>query len=229
MSKKIYKKVIDKVNKMTEKEIKESILAANPQLEKDINLVKLTDNHLSVINAALETYYRLKAGQIDMALDIAYNYKIKREQSEAISTIIRSFALPELATSNLGSSYGFNSPQIGDAKIAYEIRKTFEEVLAVKRNDGYYGSTVDFDGPLKITEEPLPKVVNFVNYIDHKFTDKQSDIINDYYHLKDFEKMWQYVDSITSKLPKGDKREIVPSFNGVTLRIYKPRKIKNLT
>ncbi len=58
--------------------------------------------------------------------------------------------MPELATSNLGSSYGFNSPQIGDAKIAYEIRKTFEEVLAVKRNDGYYGSTVDFDGPLKI-------------------------------------------------------------------------------
>lgn len=34
MSKKIYKKVIDKVNKMTEKEIKESILAANPQLKK---------------------------------------------------------------------------------------------------------------------------------------------------------------------------------------------------
>jgi hypothetical protein len=99
----------------------------------------------------------------------------------------------------------------------------------VKRNDGYYGSTVDFDGPLKITEEPLPEVVNFVNYIDHKFTDKQSDIINDYYHLKDFGKMWEYVDSITSKLPKGDKREIVPSFNGVTLRIYKPRKIKNLT
>ena len=48
--------------------------------EKDnINVVKLTDTHLSVINAALETYYRLKSGQIDMALDIAYNYKIKHE------------------------------------------------------------------------------------------------------------------------------------------------------
>ena len=58
--------------------------------EKDnINVVKLTDTHLSVINAALETYYRLKSGQIDMALDIAYNYKIKHEQSSAISTIIK--------------------------------------------------------------------------------------------------------------------------------------------
>lgn len=193
--------------------------------EKDnINVVNLTDTHLSVINAALETYYRLKSGQIDMALNIAYNYKIKREQSEAISTIIRSFALPELATSYLGSSYGFNSPQIGDAKIAYEIRKTFEEVLAVKRNGGYYGNTVDFDGPLKITEEPLPEVVNFVNYIDHKFTDKESDIINDCYHLKEFEEMWEYVDSITAKLPRGDKREIIPSFSGVIMRIHKPKK-----
>jgi hypothetical protein len=222
MSKKIYKKVIDKVNKMTEKEIKESILAANPQLEKDVNLVKLTDAHLSVINAALETYYRLKSGQIDMALDIAYDYKIKHEQSSAISTIIRSFALPELSVR--GSSYGYNSPELGDAKIAYEIQKTFQEVLAVKRNGGYYGNTVDFHGPLKSSDEPLPEVVGFVNYIDHKFTDKESDIINDCYHLKEFEEMWEYVDSITAKLPKGEKREIIPSFAGVTMRIHKPKK-----
>ena len=222
MSKKIYKKVIDKVNKMTEKEIKESILAANPQLEKDINLVKLTDTHLSVINVALETYYRLKAGQISMALDTAYGYSLNCETTKALESIIKLTILPDLFKS--GGSYGCTSPQLGDGKIAFEIRKTFEEVLAVKRNDGYYGNTVDFHGPLKTSNEPLPEVVNFVNYIDHKFTDKQSDIINDYYHLKDFEKMWQYVDSITSKLPRGDKREIIPSFNGVVMRIHKPRK-----
>ena len=199
---------------------KKSIPAA-PK-EKDMNTVKLSDAHLSVINAALETYYRLKSGQIDMALDIAYNYKIKHEQSSAISTIIRSLALPELSVR--GSSYGYNALEIGDAKIAYEIKKTFEEVLAVKRNGGYYGNTVDFHGPLKSSDEPLPEVVGFVNYIDHKFTDKQSDIINDHYHLKDFEKMWEYADSITSKLPKGEKREIVPSFAGVIMRIHKPRK-----
>lgn len=202
---------------------KKSIPAA-PKV-KDMNTVKLSDVHLSVINAALETYYRLKSGQIDMALDIAYNYKIKHEQSSAISTIIRSLALPEI--SDRGSSYGFNSLEIGDAKIAYEIKKTFEEVLAVKRNGGYYGNTVDFHGPLKASDEPLPEVVGFVNYIDHKFTDKQSDIINDYYHLKDFEKMWEYANSITSKLPKGEKREIIPSFAGVTMRIHKPRKPDN--
>jgi hypothetical protein len=199
---------------------KKSIPAA-PK-EKDMNTVKLSDAHLSVINAALETYYRLKSGQIDMALDIAYNYKIKHEQSSAISTIIRSLALPELSVR--GSSYGYNALEIGDAKIAYEIKKTFEEVLAVKRNGGYYGNTVDFHGPLKASDEPLPEVVGFVNYIDHKFTDKESDIINDCYHLKEFEEMWEYVDSITAKLPKGEKREIIPSFAGVTMRIHKPKK-----
>jgi hypothetical protein len=36
--------------------------------------------------------------------------------------------------------------------------------------------------------------------------------------------MWEYADSITAKLPKGEKREIIPSFAGVTMRIHKPRK-----
>ncbi len=43
----------------------------------------------------------------------------------------------------------------------------------------------------------------------------------------DFEKMWEYVDSITAKLPKGEKREIIPSFAGVTMRIHKPKKPGN--
>jgi hypothetical protein len=134
-------------------------------------------------------------------------------------------ALPELAKK--GCNYGYNSPELGDGKIAFEIRKTFEEVLAVKRNGGYYGYTVDFHGPLKASDEPLPEVVNFVNYIDHKFTNKESDIINDYYHLREFNKMWDFVDSLNLDLPKGEKKEIIPSFNGVTMRIHKPRKNKH--
>jgi hypothetical protein len=157
-----------------------------------------------------------------MALDIAYEYKLTYDQSHAIEKIVKVMALPELAKK--GCNYGYNSPELGDGKIAFEIRKTFEEVLAVKRNGGYYGDTVDFHGPLKASDEPLPEVVNFVNYIDHKFTDKESDIINDCYHLKEFEEMWEYVDSITAKLPKGEKREIIPSFAGVTMRIHKPKK-----
>ena len=194
--------------------------------KNEVNTVKLTDVHLSVINAALETYFRLKTGQIDIALDYAYDFKIDRQQIDAIGVLIKSIVMPEIASR--GSSYGFNSPEIGNGKIAFEIKKTFEEVLAVKRNGGYYGSTVDFHGPLKCSDEPLPEVVNFKNYIDHKFTDKQSVVINDYYHLKEFEKMWDFVDSLNLKLPNGDKKELIPSFSGVIMRIHKPRKMKNI-
>jgi hypothetical protein len=190
-----------------------------------MNTVKLTDNHLRVINTALETYFRLKTGQVDIALDYAYGFKLNHDQADAIAAIIKSIALPEISTR--GSSYSFNSPEIGDGKIAYEIKKTFEEVLAVKNNDGYYGYTVDFHGPLKASDEPLPEVVGFKNYIDYKLDKKQSKKVNKFFATKDFDGMWDYVDSLKLNLPKGEKTEIIPSFECVTIRVTKPRKKEN--
>ncbi len=42
--------------------------------------------------------------------------------------------------------------------------------------------------------------------------------------LEAAERVWAEKDSITAKLPKGEKREIIPSFAGVTMRIHKPKK-----
>jgi hypothetical protein len=187
-----------------------------------MNTVKLTDNHLRVINTALETYFRLKTGQIDIALDYAYDFKIDRQQVDAIGALIKSIVMPEIASR--GSSYGFNAPQIGDGRIAYEIKKTFEEVLAVKNNDGYYGYTVDFHGPLKASDEPLPEVVDFKNYIDYQLDKKQSKKVNKFFATKDFDAMWEYIDSLKLDLPKGEKLEIIPSFECVTIRVTNPRK-----
>ncbi len=190
-----------------------------------MNTVKLTDNHLRVINTALETYFRLKTGQVDIALDYAYGFKLNHYQADAIAAIIKSIALPEISTR--GSSYSFNSAEIGDGKIAYEIKKTFEEVLAVKNNNGYYGCTVDFHGPLKASDEPLPEVVGFKNYIDYHLDKKQSKKVNKFFATKDFDGMWDYVDSLNLDLPKGEKTEIIPSFECVTIRVTKPRKPEN--
>lgn len=187
-----------------------------------MNTVKLTDNHLRVINTALETYFRLKTGQIDIALDYAYDFKIDRQQVDAIGALIKSIVMPEIASR--GSSYGFNAPQIGDGRIAYEIKKTFEEVLAVKNNDGYYGYTVDFHGPLKASDEPLPVVVDFVNYKDYRLNKKQSAKINKFFATKDFNAMWDYIDSLNLNLAKGERTEVVPSFESVAIRVVKPRK-----
>ena len=190
-----------------------------------MNTVKLTDNHLRVISNALEVYFRLKTGQVDIALDYAYDFKIDRQKVDAIGALIKSIVMPEVASR--GCSYGFNAPEIGEGRIAYEIHKTFEEVLSVKNNDGYYGHTVNFHGPLKASDEPLPEVVDFKNYKDFNLNEKQSKKVNKLLNDKKFEEAWDYVDSLKLDLPKGEKVEIIPSFAGVVIRVTKPRKKEN--
>jgi len=186
-----------------------------------MNTVKLSDKHLAVISTALEVYYRLKSGQINIALDEAYDYSIDRDDAHIIELMIRKVAHKDLP---YGAAHGFNSEKIGNARIAYEIKKTFEEVLAVKRNDGYYGQTVDFHGPLKASDEPLPEVIDFKKHKDFELNSKQSKVINKFFAEKDYDGMWEYVDSLKLDLPKGEKTEIVPSLKNVIIRVWKPKK-----
>jgi len=185
-----------------------------------MNTFKVTDKHLAVINTALEVYYRLRSGQINMALDAAFNYSIDRDELDIIERLIRKSTHKKLSAN---AAYGFNSPEMGDAVIAYEILKTIEEYFAVKNNDGFYGSTVNFHGPLKASDEPLPIILEHKNYKDYMLNKRQSAKINKFYATKDFNKMWEYVDSLKLNLPKGEKTEIVSSFKGVTIRVTKPR------
>jgi hypothetical protein len=191
-----------------------------------MNTVKLSDKHLETIRDALETYFRMKTGQISIALDIVYNYKLNHYQTDSIESIIKTLALPEIASR--GTSYSFNSEQIKDGKIAYEITKTIDEYLSVKNNDGYYGHTVDFSGPLKASDEPLPEILEHKNYKDFVFDKKQSAKANKLYSTKNFDKLWEYVYSSFPDLPKGEKIEIIPSFANVTVRVYKPRRKNEL-
>lgn len=187
-----------------------------------MNTVKLSDKHLEVIRDALETYFRMKLGQVATALDIVYDYKLDYDKSYSIESIVKAMVLPEIASR--GTSYSFNSPQIGDGTIAYEITKTIDEYLSVKKNDGYYGHTVDFSGPLKASEEPLPEILDHKNYKDFEMDKKQSAKANKLYSSKNFDKLWEYVNEVFPKLPKGQKVEIIPSFKCVTVRVTKPRK-----
>lgn len=191
-----------------------------------MNTVKLSDVHLAVINAALETYFRLKTGQVAIALDIAYDYKLNYKQTQSIEDQIKTLVYPKIASR--GTSYGVGSPEIGDATIAYEIRKTFEEYVAVKNNNGYYGHTVDFDGPVKISDVPLPIIVDHKNYKDFILNKRESKKVNKLLNEKDYEGAWKYIDSLKKGIPRGEKTEIIPSFVGVIVRVTKPRNNKDL-
>ena len=131
-----YKKVLDKVQKMSVDELKDSIMEANPELqEPQMNDVKLSDTHLCVINRALEVYYRMRSGQIGIALDTAYDKCIDYDSRDLIEKMIRKLIIDDNKLSSPSASYGFNSNEIGDARIAYEIQCVFRQYLAVKRNE----------------------------------------------------------------------------------------------
>lgn len=200
-----------------------------------MNTVKLTDNHLKVINKALETYYRLKSGQVSIALDTAYDYAINYDDALDIEYRVRQI-LPKYKNMHPNASFGVGNKEIGDANIAYEIKKTFEEYLAVTNNDGYYGNGVNFNGPLKVSDEPLPVVTNFKNYKDYPLNREQSTKIVELIDKKDADKVWQYIHTLDLGLPKADKLEIVydkfvaeqavygSSNTMIKIRAYKPRK-----
>ena len=195
--------------------------------EPQMNDVKLSDTHLCVINRALEVYYRMRSGQIGIALDRAYDKCIDYGSRDLIEKMIRKLIIDDKQLSSPSASYSFNSDEIGDARIAYEIQGVFRQYLAVKNNDGFFDyTTVDFRDPLKSSDEPLPEVVNFVKYIDHVFTPEQSKKINQLHNKKKYKEAWDYIDSLKLDLPKGEGVELISGFNGVTMRIHKPRREK---
>lgn len=201
-----------------------------------MNNVRLSDTHLQVINKALETYYRLRSGQIKIALDTAYGYTLDREKAVLAESVIRG-ALPEFeGLWPINSSYGVGAQELGDANIAYEINKTFQEYLSVKRNGGYYGYTVDFHGPLKVSKEPLPVVREHKSYKDFPLNRAQSEKVSQALEFCGTAGAWNAIRSFKLGLPSGDKQEIVLGvFEGeeavyggsntqIIVRIHKPRK-----
>ena len=192
-----------------------------------MNTVKLSNKHMRVINAALEVYYRMRSGQIGIALDEAYyDKRLSYEFRDNIQDQIRSVTHPELGPN---ASYGFNSPQIKDARICYEIKKTFEEFLAVTINDGYYGATVDFDGPLKASDEPLPEVVGFKKYKDFPLPARAKKSFLKAMEAKDYKKAWGIVDKHLPNVPMGSSRSLIVEEDFCGVRVDRPYKDRSLT
>lgn len=200
-----------------------------------MNNVKLSDQHLSTIIKALEVYYRLKSGQIQIALNTAYDYDLSYKAVDAAQEFVRGL-LPEFKDFDRNSSYGVGAKELGDANIAYEINKTFQEYLSVKKNDGYYGYTVDFHGPLKVSDEPLPVIREHKPYKDFPLNRRQSEKVLQLVDKQDTKNVWKLIDSFELDLPTGEKSEIVlgvfdgeeATYGGVNtriiVRIHKPQK-----
>lgn len=202
----------------------------------EFNVVHLTNKHLQVIVTALSCFYRLRSGQVGMAMDEAYRDKdISYDDRENIENLVKSIAFKEIKHAN--SYYGFNSPELKDGTLAFEIEKTLTEYLSVKNNDGYWGNGCNFNGPLPTSsKEPLPIIEGFRDYKDFPLTRAQTKKILPYYHKNDYKKMWKAYDSLKLDLPKGEKYQITTgqfvgddaeyegSNERIIVRITRPRK-----
>lgn len=204
----------------------------------EFSVVHFTDKQLQVIVTALSCYYRLRSGQVGIAMDEAYRDKdIGYDDREIIEKAVRSIAFKEIQHPH--SYYGFNSPELKDGTLAFEIEKTLTEYLSVKNNDGYWGSGCNFSGPLPTsTKEPLPIIEGFRDYKDFPLSRAQTKKILPHYHKNDYKKMWEAYDKLKLGLPKGEKSQItIGQFNPndeafvaggnnerIIVRITKPRK-----
>ena len=196
-------------------------------MDNNLHAVNLTAEHIQVINKALEVYYRLRSGQIDIAVDTVYADKlIDYNDRVDISTLIRSIVFPKTVK---GGGFGAGSPEIGDGNLAFEIMQTLRQFLAVERNDGYFDSMfVSFDDPFKITDVPLPSVEGFTKskrfYVDDEYTNTK---LREHIEDSRYDQAWSMINEyLKGGVPAGEWSRIKfdEGSGEFYLEVFKPQK-----
>jgi hypothetical protein len=193
--------------------------------------VELQEEHISVINRALETYQRLKLGQIKHALDEAFDTPIDYEDAMAIENFTRKILFPELSPN---ASYGiYNTEKVGDATLAYELYKTFKQYKYFKRTDGWReGWTVDAYGNIGVvptSKVPYAVIKNFSTEKFFPFPKKYQEKAFEFFTNEDYESIWKMGKKALPKLPRGEQYRIGCNFDVVGFYVDKPEKNATIT
>ena len=195
--------------------------------------IEFQDYHLPVILAALEAFQRFRINQPKTALEEIFPkecWKLGWGKMAEICQPFHDAFFPDHPT-NGGPS--ICSERAGkEAHLAYEIQKTIQQYLALKKSGGWFGNTVDFDGNLlNPSGNPPPKIEGLaeMQYKDFYIPDQDIQNIEHLYNAQKYEKIWKIVNK-TMDLPRGDSKEIIGNSYGFSLvrhfyvRVHKPRK-----
>ena len=188
---------------------------------------KFTEKELMAITKALEAYERFRMGQVNTALDIYFDYKfLAYNTREDTHRAVRAILFPKLAYT---ASYGIGNKEVGDGNLAYEIYKVFGQFLAVTRNGGFFDSAfVNFQGPLQVTKEPFPVVLDFKPYKDVPIPKKLHKEIKEFAKKKNWWGMWELIDkNIKKKLYTCEKTEVI--IDEMVVRCHKPQRKPEVT
>ncbi|MBV6512116.1 MAG: hypothetical protein FMNOHCHN_01606 [Ignavibacteriaceae bacterium] len=199
--------------------------------------LEFQDYHLPVILAALEAFQRFRINQPKTALEEIFPkecWKLGWGKMAEICQPFHDAFFPDHPT-NGGPS--ICSERAGkEAHLAYEIKKTIEQYLALKKSNGWFGNTADFDGNLlNPSGNPPPKIEGLaeMQYKDFKIPDQAA--AANFYDQKDYAKLWNLVKDTMPDLPSGDKLEIIRKYveetpaaidyaESLNVRVHKPRK-----
>jgi len=110
--------------------------------------ITLSEEHTKVILAALEAFSRMKIGQFRIALEEVFPKECWDLGWDKMDELERSLKKAFFPNDPPNGGPGICSEQAGDGRIAYEITKTIQQYRALKKSNGWFGSTVDFDGNL---------------------------------------------------------------------------------
>lgn len=198
-------------------------------------VVEFQEEHLNVIIRALETYQRLKLGQIDYAFEEAFGWELDRDKVQSIHNYARQlmFEGTDMAN-NPNVSWGiYNQEKVGDATLGYEVQKVLRRYKAFQRNDGWADYGRDFDQPYTHTKVPLPVVQNFIDYKLFKIPKKLWKKIDSAKALEKWDRavwedVWNSIDKAMPKLPKGTKSELYEWCSGWYVKVTDPIKPKDL-
>lgn len=197
--------------------------------------IQLADYHVPVILAALEAFTRFRINQPKVALEQIFPkecYELGWNKMNELCRPIQETFFPD-HPGNGGPS--ICSERAGkEAHLAYEIQKTIQQYVALKKSGGWFGSTVDFDGNLlNPSGLPPPKIEGLeeMQYMDFCIPEEYQDAAHVFVETKDYKRLWHVVDKALPNLPRGDSKEVVNKFmddNGdfrlLHVRVHKPRK-----
>jgi hypothetical protein len=177
----------------------------------------ITEEQATVIKRACECYCRGKLGQFDYMLEFIGGYHLDHDRRDSIQSFIRKqfvdqavqegkprdYYFPE----STSGSWGIHNEKAGDGLVAYQVEKIIDNYLSVKRNNGLWGSTTNFNEPFG---DDLPEIEGFIKYKDYPLKKADCKNLHKFCIKKDFKGAWTYVDQIRPKykIPRGESSSI---------------------
>lgn len=197
--------------------------------------ITLSDAQVQVVLTALEAFSRFRINQPKTALEHIFPEKCWDlgwdKMQELVAPLQKTF-FPDYPPNG---GPGICNPEIGkEPQIAYEIAKQIEQYRALKKSNGWFGSTVDFSGAdLNPSGEPPPKIEGLEEMQYMSFLIPDQGIARKFYNEENWTAFWEWIKENMPELPKGEKLEIFEddSFGDIWsgksrfyIRVYKPRK-----